>query len=88
MEVIDLPLIGRKYTWIRGKSCSRLDIMLVKHEWMVAFLDLKLWALGRSMSDHCPLVLETEKIDWGLKPYRSIDTWFSHPEFINIIKKE
>ena len=25
MDVLDLPLIARKYTWIKGNSCSRLD---------------------------------------------------------------
>ena len=40
------------------------------------------------MYDHCPLFLETEIIDWGPKPFRSLDTWFTDPEFINFVKKE
>ena len=25
MEFIDMPLLGRKFTWLRGQACSRLD---------------------------------------------------------------
>ena len=63
LNVIDVPLIGRKYTWVRGKSCSRLDRMLVEHAWLEQFPNLKLWTVERSMSDHCPPFLETERID-------------------------
>lgn len=62
--------------------------MMVEHAWLEQFPDLKLWALDRSMSDHCPIFLETERIDWGPKPFRSLDAWFTHPDFINFVKKE
>ena len=29
MELIDLPLSGRKFTWRRGSSCSKLDCFVV-----------------------------------------------------------
>ena len=63
LNVIDVPLVGRKYTWVRGKSCSKLDRMLVEHAWLEEFPDLTLWALERLVFDHCPLFLETERID-------------------------
>ena len=34
LGVIDLPLIGRKFTWRRGNSYSKLDRILVESVWM------------------------------------------------------
>ena len=32
MELIDLPLISRKFTWFKSRSCSRLDMALMENE--------------------------------------------------------
>ena len=45
-------------------------------------------ALNRAISDHCPLMLETIKEDWGPKPFRSLDAWFNHLEFIKKVREE
>ena len=81
MDMIDLPIVGRKYTWVRGNSCSRLDHMLVENDCILKFLELKIWALPRTMSDHYPLLLELKKIDWGPKPFRLMDVRFIYPDF-------
>ena len=47
MGLIDLPLVGRKYTWFKGNSCSWIDKVLIK-----------LWDLQRGMSNHYSLLLE------------------------------
>ena len=31
LNVMNVPLIARKYTWVRRKSYSRLDRILVEH---------------------------------------------------------
>lgn len=59
MELLDIPLHGRKFTWIRpnGSALSRLDRFFMNHEW------LELWplccqtVLNRDVSDHCPLMI-------------------------------
>ena len=33
-----------------------------------------------------PLLLATEKIDWGPKPFRYLNTWFSHPQFKKMVE--
>lgn len=37
MEILDIPLIGRKYTWMRpnGQQMSRLDRTMVSSEWLI-----------------------------------------------------
>ena len=32
MGVVDLPITDRKFTWFRGQSCSRIDIVFVSLE--------------------------------------------------------
>jgi hypothetical protein len=34
------------------------------------------------MSDHCQLLLQTPKVDWGWKPFRILNCWLSHPSFL------
>ena len=64
MGLIDVPLNGRKYTWSRGNSYSKLDQALVDVEWTLKFPKLKLWALNKSVSDHCPFMVETQLANW------------------------
>ncbi|XP_072078161.1 uncharacterized protein [Arachis hypogaea] len=37
MELVDLELNDRKFTWFRGQSCSRIDRVLVSVEWVEEF---------------------------------------------------
>lgn len=54
-------------------------------EWLELFKDLKLVGLNRSISDHCPLVVECESEDWGPKPFRNSDVWFTCPSFKKLV---
>ncbi|GKV11786.1 hypothetical protein SLEP1_g23006 [Rubroshorea leprosula] len=80
--LVDLPLAGRKYTWhsANGQHRSRIDRFLVSKECLQKWNDFKQWGLGRSVSDHCPLLLKNEKIDWGPKPFKFFDAWLEHPD--------
>ncbi|XP_016192885.1 uncharacterized protein LOC107633797 [Arachis ipaensis] len=42
MQLIDLPLTDRKYTWFQGRSCSRIDRVLVSVEWAEKYPDIRL----------------------------------------------
>ncbi|XP_016178558.1 uncharacterized protein LOC107621018 [Arachis ipaensis] len=42
MELIDLALPDRKFTWFRGQSCSRIDRVLVSLEWLEEFPETRL----------------------------------------------
>ncbi|GKV26314.1 hypothetical protein SLEP1_g35645 [Rubroshorea leprosula] len=44
-------------------------------------------AMTRGISDHCPISLSSSNFDWGPKPFRSIDSWTSHPGFSQMIEK-
>ena len=41
-----------------------------------------------SLSDYVPLLIESEDVNWGAKPFRNIDAWFSHSGFLNLVEAE
>ncbi|KAL5726418.1 hypothetical protein ACHQM5_009463 [Ranunculus cassubicifolius] len=63
-ELVDLPMIGRKYTWARGGrslSMSRLDRFIVSSEWVKLFPHSIVASIPKPISDHCPILLDCER---------------------------
>ncbi|GKV31918.1 hypothetical protein SLEP1_g40572 [Rubroshorea leprosula] len=52
-----------------------IDRFLLSEEWLMKWTDVKQWDLNRSISDHCPILLKEEKINWGPKPFKFFDAW-------------
>nr|XP_025628421.1 uncharacterized protein LOC112721586 [Arachis hypogaea] len=88
MQLVDLPLTDRKFTWFRGQSCSRIDRVLVNIEWVEEFPDIRLKGGPRGLSDHCPLIVEDIRGRGGPRPFRSLDSWFTHEDFLRMVKNE
>ncbi|XP_057754649.1 uncharacterized protein LOC130973966 [Arachis stenosperma] len=88
MELIDLPLNDRTYTWFRGQLCSRIDRSLVSLEWLDVYPETRLRSGPRGLSDHCPLVMEDSRRIEGPRPFRSLNSWFTHEGFLRMVKEE
>ncbi|XP_020972479.1 uncharacterized protein LOC110269158 [Arachis ipaensis] len=88
MLLVDLPLTDRMFTWFRGWSCSRIDRVLVNLEWMEEFLEIRLRGGPRCLSDHCPMIVEDTSMRCGPRPFRSLDSWFTHEGFLRVVKEE
>ena len=61
-EFIELPLVGRKYTWSNNQEnpgFAVLDRIFTSLDWDAHFPMSSLVALPRVGSDHAPLVLDT-----------------------------
>ena len=52
---------------------SCIDRAFSSSEWLLDFPHVKLLQLKRELSDHCPLLLGSESVQWGLKPFRVLD---------------
>lgn len=87
-KLIDLPLHGGRFTWYKpNEQCkSRLDRMMINCEWEVEWPASFHIGIQRSVSDHCPLILETKSVDWGAKPFRFINAWLTHPDFKSFVE--
>nr|GEX35750.1 RNA-directed DNA polymerase, eukaryota, reverse transcriptase zinc-binding domain protein [Tanacetum cinerariifolium] len=85
---IDLPLGGRSYTWMNkaGTKMSKLDRFRVSNSVMDAFSDLKATALARGWFDHIPLMLHSEKVDYGHVPFKIFHSWMQRDGFEEVIK--
>ncbi|KAI5437241.1 hypothetical protein KIW84_023385 [Lathyrus oleraceus] len=87
MNLVDVPMINKRFTWynLDGSSCSRLDRFLISEK----LFDL--WGVGgivagdRSISDHCPIWLNCNFVDWGPKPFKFFKGWCEHDEFIPLV---
>ena len=88
-ELLDVPLIGGKYTWYRdnGSAKSRIDRILISSEWLEHWPDSKQYILGRQVSDHSALLLKSTSIDWGPKPFKSLNIWISDPSFKQVVRQ-
>ncbi|GKU96376.1 hypothetical protein SLEP1_g9618 [Rubroshorea leprosula] len=85
--LLDLPLLGRKYTWYQpnGRCMSRLDRFLFNDEWLLNWPDLKQWGLQRSLSDHCLILVKNEVRNWGPKPFKFFNALLHTPGFTDMV---
>jgi hypothetical protein len=88
LELVDLPLLGRRFTWYQpsGRAMSRLDRVLISDEWASKWGWPSLWVLPRDVSDHCPLVLTYHNRDWGPKPFRFNNFWLENKKFPIVVE--
>ncbi|WJX63191.1 hypothetical protein P8452_48110 [Trifolium repens] len=89
-SLIDLPLIGRKFTWYKGDglSMSRLDRFLLSEEWCLNWPNCKQVARLRGLSDHCALVLSANEEDWGPRPMRMLKCWRDIPGYHLFVREK
>lgn len=78
LHLIEITPSNGWFTWFRGQSKSKLDRIFVQSEWIAAFPSLKASILRRSVSDHCPLLLQSQSEDWGPRPFRFQNAWLTH----------
>ncbi|MCH83420.1 LINE-1 reverse transcriptase like, partial [Trifolium medium] len=88
LELVDLPLLGRHFTWFHanGIAMSCIDRILVSSEWLEAWGDCSVWVCSRDVSDHCLLVLKIANNDWGPKPFRFNNNWIDHKHFKKMVE--
>lgn len=62
--LVDLPLIGHRFTWYRGdnRSMSHIDRFLLSENWCLRWPNSIQVAQLRGLSDHCALVLSVDGV--------------------------
>ncbi|XP_058752758.1 uncharacterized protein LOC131625938 [Vicia villosa] len=89
-SLVDVPCKGKKISWFSGdgKSMSRLDHFLFSSS-IVSNWGVVGQLIGdRDISDHCPVWIMKDKLDWGPKPFRFNNEWFSLDSFLPFVEKE
>lgn len=80
------PSNGR-FTWFRANSKSELDRFFLNCEWLVFFSNLRVSLLDRGLSYHFPLFIQSNKLNWGVKPFRFQNCWLLDPNCMKIIRQ-
>jgi exonuclease III len=88
MELIDIPVLGKKLSWFSGdgKSMSRIDRFLLSDGFIASQGISSQWIGDRDISDHCPIWLVFSHVNWGPKPFRVINSWMEHPDFYSFVE--
>jgi hypothetical protein len=89
LDLFDVPLIGRNFTWFHpnGIAMSRLDRVLISSSWSELWGDPLVRVLDRDVPDHCPIVLSYSSDDWGPKPFRLNNYWLQDKDFIEVVRQ-
>ncbi|GJV12046.1 RNA-directed DNA polymerase, eukaryota, reverse transcriptase zinc-binding domain protein [Tanacetum coccineum] len=87
--IFELALGGRNFTWMNkaGTEMSKLGLFLISHQVIDVFMDVKVTALPRGWSDHTPIMLHCDKMDYGPVPFKIFHSWFQRDGFDECIKK-
>ncbi|KAK9286378.1 hypothetical protein L1049_014773 [Liquidambar formosana] len=87
-ELIDPPLIGGWFTWLNNRevpSISRLDRFLFSPSWEEHFPRVTQVALPRPLSDHIPLLLDSEGMRMARGPFRFENMWLEEEGFVELV---
>ena len=89
LEVEEAPWVGKRFTWFRpnGSAKSKLDRFLISPEWLSKWSASSQYTFKRNFSDHCPIMLKSQSIDWGPRPFRVLDCWLKDQSFKQLVQQ-
>ncbi|GKB21975.1 RNA-directed DNA polymerase, eukaryota, reverse transcriptase zinc-binding domain protein [Tanacetum coccineum] len=89
-SLVDLPIRGRCFTWMNkaGTKLSKLDRFLILEDVIDLLPDIRITALDKIWSDHNPILLHVDKIDFGPSPFKLYNLWLLRDGFDDLIKSE
>ncbi|XP_035844824.1 uncharacterized protein LOC118491295 [Helianthus annuus] len=89
LGLVEYQMGGYKYTYMSedGKNLSKIDRTLVCDAFMEKWPEARFEALGRHLSDHCPIALCCAKVDFGPIPFRFYNSWLEDEGIDEVVKK-
>lgn len=87
LDLIDVYLGGYSFTWTDkwAKKMSKLDRFLVSRGMFTHFPDLSGLVLDRFLSDHRPILLFENHVDYGPTPFRLFHSWLEDEDFACVV---
>ncbi|XP_071694336.1 uncharacterized protein [Rutidosis leptorrhynchoides] len=84
----EVPLGGLHFTWRTkaGDKLSKLDRFFVSDNVLNVVNDLKGLVLPCGYSDHSPILLFQDKVDFGPTYFKIFDSWFARADFEATVK--
>ena len=72
MGLVELPLMGRKYTWRRGSSSSKLDRAFVEPKWLQIAVGMVQFKIKNQTTLHRTRNLVLKNGPHQLKKFKSV----------------
>nr|XP_043623555.1 uncharacterized protein LOC122595278 [Erigeron canadensis] len=87
-KLIDVAMGRHKFTRLSldGLKGSRIDRFLVNQEFLDSFNDITMEALDDMISDHRPLLLKQQHVDFGPTPFKFYNSWMNLEDFEGVLK--
>ncbi|XP_071720759.1 uncharacterized protein [Rutidosis leptorrhynchoides] len=84
----EIPLGVLQYTWRNkaGNKLSKLDIYFVSNNILNVVDELKGTVLARGHSDHSPIMLFKDKVNFGPSYFKIFESWFLRPDFDSFVR--
>lgn len=89
--LIDVGFSGLAFTWCnnhfgQARVLKRLDRLLVNHVWDHLQVQFSVQHLGRTCSDHSPLILAAKPLQQGgLRSFWFLNVWCLHHSFLEVV---
>lgn len=90
MELKEVPLIGRRYTWSNERDSPtlvKLDRVLCTTTWEDLYPDCVFQSHATEMSDHCPLLLGLKDKVAGKRRFHFESFWLRLPGFMETVQQ-
>ncbi|KAJ9545225.1 hypothetical protein OSB04_024932 [Centaurea solstitialis] len=84
----EFSLGGRKFTWMNAdcSKLSKLDRFLASVDFVALWPSAHSLALPRIYSDHCPILLDCGRVDFGPTPFKLFNSWLAKPGFEDLVR--
>ncbi|XP_073151787.1 uncharacterized protein [Henckelia pumila] len=84
--LVDAGFEGSSFTWTNKTIWNRLDRVFVSVDWGDHFNSIRVEHLGRTISDHCPLLVSAPVFARGPSSFRFQSMWICHPGFLQTVR--
>ncbi|XP_058746651.1 uncharacterized protein LOC131619583 [Vicia villosa] len=88
--LVDVPCKGKRFSWFSGdgRAMSRIDRFLISNSIVNKWGVVGQLIGKRDISDHSPVWLVMDDVNWGPKPFKFNNEWFSLYSFLPFVEKE
>ncbi|KAL5137828.1 hypothetical protein HKD37_10G028135 [Glycine soja] len=69
------------------KPQARLTLKTSLYEWRDTWLESVQFTLSRNFSNHCPILIKANNVDWGPKPFRLLNCWLTDKSFREVVNQ-
>ena len=92
--MIDLGFVGPRFTWSNRRNINaliqeRIDRFFTNPRWYASHLEARVTHLTRCVSDHCPILLETNPFNGYFlpRPFKFQSFWLSDLSFLGVVQE-